>query len=48
MKKNYFSPELEEIKIDTVVLTTTSPDTDTTNPVTIIPDAPKTDIEDEW
>jgi len=36
MKKNYFSPELEEIKLDAILLSSTSPDSDTTDPVDII------------
>ena len=41
MKKVYFSPELEVVKIEPMVLSATSPDEDTTNPVEIIdkPDA---------
>ena len=36
MKKNYFSPEFEEIKIDAILLSSTSPDSDTTDPVNIV------------
>ena len=41
MKKVYFSPELEVVKIEPMVLSATSPDKDTTDPVEIIdnPDA---------
>lgn len=42
MKKEYFSPEFEEIKIEAMVLSSTSPDEDTTDPVTIVDD-PKDD-----
>jgi hypothetical protein len=38
MKKEYFSPELEVIKIEPVVLSATSPDPETTDPITIIDD----------
>jgi hypothetical protein len=38
MKKVYFSPESEVIKIEPVVLSATSPDTDTTDPITILDD----------
>ena len=45
MKKTYFSPEFEEIKIEPVVLSSTSPDADTTDPVNIIEDNNETG---EW
>jgi hypothetical protein len=44
MKKVYFSPEFEEIKIEPIVLASTSPDSDTTDPVEIIDD-PDADID---
>lgn len=44
MKKEYFSPEFEEIKIEAMVLSSTSPDEDTTDPVTIITDPDDDDI----
>ena len=44
MKKIYFSPEFEEIKIEPVVLSSTSPDPDTTDPVTIIENPDDSDI----
>jgi len=44
MKKNYFSPELEEIKLDAILLSSTSPDSDTTDPVTVIDD-PNADVD---
>jgi hypothetical protein len=45
MKKFYFSPELEVIKIDPVVLSSTSPDEDTTDPVTIIDNPDPSDLD---
>ena len=45
MKKTYFSPEFEEIKIEPVVLSSASPDSDTTDPVKIIDDP---DAIEEW
>jgi hypothetical protein len=49
MKKLYFSPELEVIKIDPMVLSATSPDADTTDPVTVLPDdISKEAAGDEW
>ena len=47
MKKMYFSPEFEEIKIEPVVLSSTSPDSDTTDPVEIITSPTEEDLE-EW
>jgi len=44
MKKNYFSPEFEEIKIEPVVLSSTSPDPDTTDPVQVITDPTDDDL----
>jgi hypothetical protein len=38
MKKVYFSPEFEEIKIEPIVLASVSEDADTTDPVTVIDD----------
>ena len=44
MKKNYFSPEFEEIKIDAILLSSTSPDSDTTDPVNIIKEPEDDDL----
>lgn len=44
MKKNYFSPELEEIKLDAILLSSTSPDSDTTDPVTVVTDPTDDDL----
>lgn len=44
MKKEYFSPEFEEIKIEAMVLSSVSPDEDTTDPVTIIENPDDDDI----
>jgi hypothetical protein len=46
MKKVYFSPELEVVKIEPMVLSATSPDKDTTDPVEIISDP--TDDDFDW
>ncbi|MBR1880915.1 MAG: hypothetical protein IJ804_09275 [Prevotella sp.] len=45
MKKTYFSPEFEEIKIEPVVLSSTSPDEDTTNPINIEKDPDAGDFD---
>lgn len=45
MKKNYFSPELEEIKLDAILLSSTSPDSDTTDPVNIDKDPDAGDFD---
>lgn len=45
MKKEYFSPELEVIKIDPVVLSAASLDPDTTDPVDIIDDPDPDDLK---
>jgi hypothetical protein len=44
MKKIYFSPECEVIKIDPVVLTSASPDPDTTDPVPVINEPDEDDL----
>lgn len=44
MKKEYFSPEFEVIKIAPVVLTQASPDPDTTDPTPIIEDPDDDDL----
>ena len=44
MKKNYFSPELEEIKLDAILLSSTSPDSDTTDPVPVITEPTDDDL----
>lgn len=44
MKKEYFSPEFEEIKIEAMVLSSTSPDEDTTDPVEIITEPTNEDL----
>lgn len=36
MKKLYFAPEYEEIKIEPTVLSAASPDPDTTDPIPVI------------
>ena len=46
MKQIYFSPELEVIKIDRMVLLSASPDPDTTDPVPIVEDP--TDEDTDW
>lgn len=48
MKKIYLTPEVEELKIETMGFLASSPDTDTTDPVTVIEDPTKEQIEDEW
>ena len=47
MKKTYLAPETEEILVDFVQLLTSSPDSDTTDPVHIITDPTDGDL-DEW
>jgi hypothetical protein len=45
MKKVYFSPDFEEIKIEPIVLASTSPDADTTDPVDVIDNPDEGDFD---